>query len=62
MKAYFIITGAIFGLLALFHFYIAFTEREKLTTDPQQFAAMVMVGVLSGALAVWAYRLWRQQK
>ncbi len=34
MKAYLIITGAIFGLLALFHFYVAFSEREKFTTDP----------------------------
>ena len=60
MKAYLIITGAIFGLLALLHFWMAFDERQKLTTDPGQFAAMVMLGVLCGGLAVWAWRLWRQ--
>jgi drug/metabolite transporter (DMT)-like permease len=60
MKAYLIITGTIFGLLAALHLWIAFTEREKVTTDPGQFASVLILGVLSGGLAVWAWRLLRR--
>lgn len=60
MKAYLLITGAIFALLAPLHFWKAFDERQKLTTAPTEFAAMVLLGVLCGGLAVWAWRLWRQ--
>jgi H+/Cl- antiporter ClcA len=61
MKAYLIITGAIFGLMAALHVWRAIDERHTMTTDPGQFFGMAAIGVLSAALSVWAWRLLRRQ-
>lgn len=57
MKAYLIVTGVIFGLLAAMHVYIALTELNKLTSEPGQFATMAGMGLFAGGLTVWAWRL-----
>jgi len=61
MKAYLIITGSMFGLLGLWHVWIAFQERGKLITNPGEFAAMLGLGLVAGALSVWAWSLLRRR-
>ena len=54
MRAYVMITGAIFGLLAVAHVWRWYLERHLLT-DP----AHVSITVVAAALSVWAWRLTR---
>ena len=61
MKAYLIITGTIFGLLAAMHVVKAIDERQSLTTNPGYFLAMAAMGALAGVLSVWAWRLLARQ-
>ncbi len=57
MKAYLIITGSIFGLMALLHVWRAIAERHQLTTDPAYFLGMTAIGLLAAGLSIWAWRL-----
>jgi hypothetical protein len=59
MKAYLITTGALFGLIAVLHLLRSIQEWSLLTTDPWSFLAMAALGVLAGALSLWAWRLLR---
>ena len=61
MKAYLIITGSIFGLLAVMHVLRAIDERHSLTTNPVEFISMAALGVLAAVLCLWACRLLRQR-
>jgi hypothetical protein len=61
MKAYLIITGTIFGLLAVWHVLMAIDERHSLTTDPEPFLGMAAMGALAAVLSVWAWRLLARQ-
>lgn len=60
MKAYLIITGSLFGLVALLHLLKAIDERHQLSTHPVYFISMAALGVVAGALAVWVFRLIRR--
>jgi hypothetical protein len=57
MKAYLIITGTIFGLMAALHVWRAIDERHAMTTDPAYFFGMVAMGALAATLSVWAWCL-----
>ncbi len=57
MKAYLIITGAIFALMALMHLMRAVAEWHSLATNPSYFLGMAALGVLAAALSFWAWRL-----
>ena len=59
MKAYLIITGTLFGLIAVLHLLRAIAEWHLLTTDPWYFLEMAGLGVLAAGLSVWAWRLLR---
>jgi uncharacterized membrane protein len=55
MKAYVIATGAIFALLTIAH--VARVAMEKhLATDP----VFILFTVLSAALSIWAWRVYRR--
>ena len=57
MRAYLIVTGTLFGLLALQHFYIAATEWRG-SAGPHGGVLMIAVlALLAGALSAWAWRL-----
>jgi hypothetical protein len=58
MKTYLAITGTIFGLVAVLHLRRAIDERHSLSTNPVEFLSMAALGLVAGALAVWAWRLW----
>ena len=55
MKAYVLTTGAIFGLLTIAHVGRAAIERS-LATDP----VFIIFTLLSAALCVWAWRVFRR--
>jgi hypothetical protein len=55
MKAYVIITGAVFGLLTLAHVWRAFAEGVHSVANPW----FVATTALAAVLTVWAWRLWR---
>jgi hypothetical protein len=57
MKAYLIITGTLFGLMAVLHVWRAIAERSQLNTDPGSFLGMAALGLVAAALSVWAWRL-----
>jgi hypothetical protein len=60
MKAYLITTGTLFGLIALAHIARTIAESRRLTSDPWFLLEGPGLGVLAGALAVWAWRLLRK--
>ena len=57
MKAYLIITGTVFGLVALMHLLRAISDRSMLGTNPGEFLAMAALGALAAGLSVWAWCL-----
>jgi len=59
MKAYLIITGTIFGLMALLHLWRAIAERSLLATRPGEFLWMAVLGLIAAGLSAWAWRLLR---
>ncbi len=60
MKAYLIITGSIFGLIALAHVARTIAEAQRLADDPWFYLEGPGLGVVAAALSIWAWRLlWR---
>jgi len=55
MKAYVMITGAVFGLLTLVHILRIIVEGLHLAKDP----LYVLITVATGGLCLWAWRLFR---
>ena len=60
MKAYLLVTGTLFGLIAIAHFLKSIAQRDQLATAPGSFLAMAALGVLAAALSVWAWCLLRK--
>ena len=59
MKAYLIITGALFALLALLHLWRTIAEWERLAAEPWLILQAPGIGALAAALCFWAFRLLR---
>ena len=57
MKAYIIISGAIFGLTTLVHLWRAFAEGASLATQPW----FVLITLATALLCLWACRLLRSR-
>jgi hypothetical protein len=57
MKTYLIITGTLFGLLALAHLSRTFAEWQRLTTDAWFLLEGPGIGLIGAALSAWAWRL-----
>ncbi|MDE2233915.1 MAG: hypothetical protein KGK44_00010 [Gammaproteobacteria bacterium] len=62
MKAYLSISGAIFGLLALWHVFELLSHWETLESDKWFTIGTSVVVVLSGALSLWAWVLLKLHK
>jgi hypothetical protein len=56
MKAYLILTGAIFGLLGIAHLLRLFIEGHPLS-DPRFLGSNLALFVVGAGIAVWAARL-----
>jgi high-affinity Fe2+/Pb2+ permease len=59
MKAYLIITGILFGLLALAHVWRTIAELHRLVTDPGFLIEGPLIGLIAAGLSFWAWRLLR---
>ncbi len=59
MKCYLIATGILFGVMAAMHLVRAVSERSLLATQPGYYVGMAALGILAGALSVWAWCLLR---
>lgn len=62
MKAYLSISGAIFGLLALWHVFELLTHWKTLESDMWFTIGVTAVIVLSSALSLWAWILLKLQQ
>jgi len=51
MKAYLVITGALFGLIAVMHLLKSIAERSAFTTDPWYYLGTSALGVVAAALS-----------
>jgi hypothetical protein len=56
VKTYLLVTSIAFALLAFMHVWRVVAESSALMRDPW----FVLITVISAALSVWAFRLWRQ--
>lgn len=59
MKAYLLITGSLFGLLAVAHFLRTIVEWSRLAAEPGFIVEGPGIGVIAAALCFWAWRLLR---
>jgi hypothetical protein len=59
MKAYLLITGALFAVLALAHLARTIVESSRLSTDPGFIVEGPGIGIIAAAIAIWAWRLLR---
>jgi hypothetical protein len=60
VKAYLVITGSIFGLIALAHLGRTIAEAQRLASDPWFYLEGPGLGLVAAALSLWAGRLlWR---
>ena len=62
MKAYLIITGALFGLMAGVHVWRAIEEWPQTTSSAGFLLGMAALVALPGILSWWAWRLLRKAK
>ena len=59
MKLYLIITGGLFGLLALAHVLRTIAEWPRLTAQPSFIIEGPGIGIVAAVLSIWAWRLLR---
>jgi drug/metabolite transporter (DMT)-like permease len=59
VKGYLIITGLVFGLMAVLHVLRAIDEFSRLTTDPGYYLGMSGLGIVAAGLSAWAWCLLR---
>jgi hypothetical protein len=57
MKAYLVVTGTVFGLIALMHLLKSINDWPTVTTDPWGYVGMSALGVVAAALSAWAWAL-----
>jgi hypothetical protein len=61
-RAYLIVTGSLFALIALAHLARTIAEWRRFKTDPWFALEGPGLGVVCGALAFWAWRLLRASR
>jgi len=61
-RPYFLVTGGLFALIALAHFARTVAEWRRFAQDPWFVLEGPGLGVIAGALAVWAWRLLRSSR
>jgi hypothetical protein len=62
MKAYLLITGTLFALVALAHLLRTVMEWQRLAGDPLFVLQGPVLGVVAGVLCFWAWRLLRASR
>jgi hypothetical protein len=59
MNLYLIISGGVFGLVALAHVLRTIAEWSRLLAEPSFIVVGPGIGVCAAALSIWAWRLLR---
>jgi hypothetical protein len=59
MRAYLLTTGTIFGLFSVWHIVELVTRWRSPASDPWFVGGVTLIAVASGALTMWAFRLWK---
>ena len=62
MRPYLSTTGSVFALVAVAHLLRTIAERSRLTSDPWFIVEGPRLGVLSGAIAGWGWRLFSKTR
>ena len=57
MKAYLAITGTLYALLAVLHFWRAIADWSRISTDPWFVLGVGAIGILAALLSLWAWKL-----
>jgi hypothetical protein len=57
MKAYLIITGSLFAILAVAHILRTIAEWSRLTAEPSFILEGPGIGIVAALICVWALRL-----
>lgn len=60
MRAYLLVTGVLFTLMAAIHVYLTYERGFRADGTLAAAAAPAIVLVISAVLAVWAFRLLRR--
>jgi len=61
MRAYLMVTGVLFTLVALAHLWRTAAESSRLTTDPGFLIEGPGLGICAAALGIWAWSLLRSR-
>jgi hypothetical protein len=59
VKTYLLTTGTIFGLFSVGHIVELITRWRSPASDPWFIGGMALIVVVSGALSIWGFRLWK---
>jgi len=59
VKTYLLTTGTIFGLFSIGHIVELIAEWRSPASDPWFIGGMALIVVVSGALSIWGFRLWK---
>jgi hypothetical protein len=62
VKAYLIVTGGLFGLLAVAHFLRTVLEWTRLNSDPWFVVQGPGIGIIGLVLCLWSQRLFWNSK
>jgi|HubBroStandDraft_6_1064221.scaffolds.fasta_scaffold258366_3 H+/Cl- antiporter ClcA len=57
MKVYLKVTGIIFGLLGAAYIYRVFAEWDRLLASIWGLPVTALIGAVSAAMSIWAWRL-----
>ncbi|HTR76990.1 MAG TPA: hypothetical protein VMH39_02730 [Gemmatimonadaceae bacterium] len=60
MRTYLAVTGTLFGLLAVMHAYMLVHDMRSPATDRWDTLFMGLIVVVTGGLALWAWRIGRR--
>jgi hypothetical protein len=58
MKAYLVVTGILFAVFAVFHFFIAWSHFQQAGLLSQGIPP-ALIGLVAAAIAAWGFRLAR---
>jgi len=59
VRTYLAVTGILFGLFAVMHFFIAW-QHARAPVGSEWWGWPALIGVISAALTAWAFRLLRR--
>lgn len=62
MRMYLALTGTLFGAFAAFHVWATIAAIDRISSEPDLVAGRAAIAIVTGALAVWAWRLFQSSR